>query len=289
MIRAHVHRLGLLGGLLLATACTPAPNILPTNDLNRPTDITFMCLGAYGDGTDSGPLEVTGQPMRICHPPAVNGDHQDQPIPKVSNRTFAFVPNSASGDLTVIDADNWKLVDLNKSTAGFGRVPLGSLPEQISSSTDGCRLVSANRGSCDLTLVDPSTLLAPTLAAQYNSPTVTVTEPPGHGLQNVRPLRGDGTFLRAAPYEAVFLPRNIAGPERRRQPVLPDHVLARAGHVPVVRPDRAHRFPDRQDHHLEEGGEDEGARPERCDETDRGHRSRGRRDVTRLSRRVQGR
>jgi len=215
MIRAHVHRLGLLGGLLLATACTPAPNILPTNDLNRPTDITFMCLGAYGDGTDSGPLEVTGQPMWICHPPAMNGDHQDQPIPKVSNRTFAFVPNSASGDLTVIDADNWKLVDLNKSTAGFGRVPLGSLPEQISSSTDGCRLVSANRGSCDLTLVDPSTLLAPTLAAQYNSPTVTVTVPPGNGLQRITPHwpngTPDGISVGSAPYEAVFLPRNITG------------------------------------------------------------------------------
>ena len=219
MMSTHLRRLLLGLGLALGTACTPAPNILPTNDLNRPTDITFMCLGAYGQpGTDAngapievGPNEVTGQPMRICHPPAVNGDHQDQPIPTVHNRTFAFVPNSASGDLTVIDADNWKLVDLNKSTAGFGRVPLGSLPEQISSSTDGCRLMSANRGSCDLTLVDPSTLLAPTLAAQYNSPTVTVAEPPGHGLQDVRPLRGDGTFLRAAPYEAVFLPRNIAG------------------------------------------------------------------------------
>ena len=43
MTRAHFHRLGLLS-LALAAACTPAPNILPTNDLNRPTDIAFMCL-----------------------------------------------------------------------------------------------------------------------------------------------------------------------------------------------------------------------------------------------------
>jgi len=146
MMSTHLRRLLLGLGLALGTACTPAPNILPTNDLNRPTDITFMCLGAYGQpGTDAngapievGPNEVTGQPMRICHPPAVNGDHQDQPIPTVHNRTFAFVPNSASGDLTVIDADNWKLVDLNKSTAGFGRVPLGSR-EHFST---GSRLIS---------------------------------------------------------------------------------------------------------------------------------------------------
>jgi hypothetical protein len=219
MTRAHhVLRLGLLG-VALAAACTPAPNILPTNDLNRPTDIAFMCLGAYGqDGMDENgapaevsPYEVTGQPMRTCHPPAVNGDHQSQPVPSIHNRAFAFVANSASGDLSVIDADNWKIVDLNKSTGGYGRVPLGGLPEQISASTDGCRLVSSNRGSCDLTLVDPSTLLAPTLATQYNSPTVTVSEPPGNGLQRIVPHWPGGAPVASAPYETVFLPRDIHG------------------------------------------------------------------------------
>ena len=126
----------------------------------------------------------------------------------IHNRTFAFVPNSASGDLSVIDADTWKLVDMDKSTSGYGRVPLGTLPEQISSTTDGCRLVTANRGSCDLTLVDPSALLASTFAAQYNSATVDVSIPSGNGLQRITPRRGDGTSLQAAPYEAVFLPRN---------------------------------------------------------------------------------
>ena len=126
------------------------------------------------------------------------------------NRTFAFVPNSASGDLSVIDADTWKLVDMDKSTSGYGRVPLGALPEQISSTTDGCRLVTANRGSCDLTMVDPSALLASTFAAQYN--TVDVSIPSGNGLQRIRP-RFKGTELNLAPYEAVFLPRNTAGLE----------------------------------------------------------------------------
>ena len=95
------------------------------------------------------------------------------------------MPNSASGDLSVIDADTWKIVDMDKSTGGYGRVPLGTLPEQISSTTDGCRLVTANRGSCDLTMVDPSALLASTFAAQYN--TVDVSVPSGNGLQRITP------------------------------------------------------------------------------------------------------
>ena len=133
----------------------------------------------------------------------------------MQNRTFAFMPNSASGDLSVIDADSWKIVDLDRATGGYGRVPLGALPEQISATTDGCRLVSANRGSCDLSLVDPSTLLAPVFAAQYDNAGagVLVNVPdPRTASQTIVPLQGDGsgTPLGAAPYEAVFLPQDIS-------------------------------------------------------------------------------
>jgi len=212
-------RIGLLS-FVMAASCTPAPNILPTNDLNRPTDIAFVCLGAFGtpgtdaDGgpTETGPFTVTGRSMKACHRPPID-DNRDptQTAASIHNRTYAFVPNSASGDLSVVDADTWRLVDMDKSTSGFGRVPIGSLPEQISATTDGCRLVTANRGSCDLTLINPSALLASTFASQYNSATVDVAIPSGNGLQRITPRLGDGTLLRAAPYEAVFLPRKTAG------------------------------------------------------------------------------
>ena len=184
MNRLSCGRLALVG-LGLTLACSPAPNILPSNDLNRPTDLAFMCLGAFGtDGTDAdgnpietAPFQVSGRPMRACHLPPVPGT-KETPLPaSIHNRTYAFVPNSASGDLTVVDADKWKIVDLNKATGGYGRVPLGALPEQISASSDGCRLMSANRGSCDLTLVDPSTLLAGVFNAEYGG----VTIPSGNG------------------------------------------------------------------------------------------------------------
>ncbi len=185
-----------------ALACSATPNILPTNDFNRPMDVAFMCLGGFDPG--GGALQVSGRPMRHCHRRRVAGRGAD-PKPSATTRTFAFMPNGASGDLSVIDADKWKIVDLSQNSSGYGRVPLGALPEQISASDDGCRLVSANRGSCDMTVVDPSALLAPVFKEYGDVPGI---DP--RGIQRRRAIRGDGTELAVAPYEVVFLPTDTA-------------------------------------------------------------------------------
>jgi hypothetical protein len=216
--------------LVLVTAglaCGPAPNLLPVNDLNRPTDVAFMCFGAFPAGTGidggvpdggAGPLTVSGRPMRACHPQG-----QYDPGATTTTRTFAFLPNSAAGTLSAVDADHWKLVDLDPDTGGYGTAPLGQLPEQISVSDDGCRLISANRGSCDLTLVDPSVLVAPTFSTE-NGGNVVPPSPRTASL-TIRPIKGDGTLLTSSPYEAVFLPQDttslVVEPTSSTLPILP--------------------------------------------------------------------
>jgi hypothetical protein len=220
-------RAGLVAIVTAAAACGPAPNLLPVNDLNRPTDVAFMCFGAFpaGSGTDAGvpdggatTLQISGRPMQACHP-----QNSYDPGATTTTRTFAFMPNSAAGTLSAVDADHWKLIDLNLDTGGFGTAPLGQLPSQISTSDDGCRLISANRGSCDLTLVDPSVLVAPTFDRE-NGNTVTVPSPRTASV-TFRPIKGDGTPLLASPYEAVFLPQDTAGlltaPTTDSLPILP--------------------------------------------------------------------
>jgi hypothetical protein len=145
-------RFGLIAIATVAASCGPATNLLPVNSFNRPTDVAFMCFGAFPQGTadggapdaaaGSGALQVSGRPMQACHP---QGEYD--PGATTQTRTFAFLPNSASGTLSAVDADHWKLVDLNPDTAGYGTAPLGQLPQQISASDDGCQLISANRGS----------------------------------------------------------------------------------------------------------------------------------------------
>ncbi|HVV52366.1 MAG TPA: hypothetical protein VHO06_22055, partial [Polyangia bacterium] len=241
-------RLGLpVAAAVLAAglSCGPAPNLLPINDLDRPTDVAFMCFGAFpepaagadGGGPDAGAasaLEVTGRPMRACHPPG-----QYDPGATTTTRTFAFMPNSAAGTLSAVDADHWKLVDLNPDTGGYGTAPLGQDPEQISVSDDGCRIISANRGSCDLTLVDPSILVAPMLNAENGGRVDLASRPLRTYAQTFRPIKGDGTALIAAPYEAVFLPQDtsslLTAPTSTSLPLLPSQ-NALCGDTPAVDP-----------------------------------------------------
>ena len=219
-------RVGLIAVVVASVSCGPPANLLPVNDLNRPTDVVFMCFGAFGaggadGGVDAGAgaeLHVSGRPMQACHP---TGEYD--PGATTTTRTFAFMPNSAAGTLSAVDADHWKLVDLNLQTGGYGTAPLGQDPEQISASDDGCRLISANRASCDLTLVDPSVLVAQTLSSE-NGNNVDVPSPRAYG-QTFRPIKKDGTTLIAPPYEAVFLPQNtnglLASPPTLNLPLLP--------------------------------------------------------------------
>jgi hypothetical protein len=191
--------------VLALSACTSTPPILPQRDFDRPTDVTFVCLGALPDGVPpnaDGPAPrpvLTGRPMRWCH---ARNAPQDQAVDE-QHRTFAFLPNSNSGELSVIDADNWKLVDLDPQIAGFNQAPLGVLPEQIASSDDGCRVVTVNHGSCDLSLVDPAALLAQTLHASY--PDIEPTT--GNQIfRQIRPRTASGRVLPVRAGELAFVP-----------------------------------------------------------------------------------
>jgi hypothetical protein len=198
----------------IVAACTTQPVLLPSRDFDRPTDVTFVCLGTHdsassmsdggADASDAasadpgtGPI-VSGQPMRVCHP------RGKIDVASPNNRTFAFLPNSSSGELSVVDADNWKLVNLDPANPGYNRLPLGILPSQIAASDDGCRLVTANHGSCDLSVVDPAALLAPTLATDH--PGLTTGSASSQSAQRVFPRTKSGKKLNVFAGEIAFLP-----------------------------------------------------------------------------------
>ena len=107
--------------------------------------------------------------MAWCHDPDMADPRVD-----LNNRaqgTFGLATNTARGELAAIDFDLAEyrvspLLDLDPRNPGYNQLPVGSLPEVISISDDSCRAVTANRGSCDLSLVDMSRLMAPQFPVQ---------------------------------------------------------------------------------------------------------------------------
>ena len=183
---------GLLGG------CSATPTVIPAHNLDRPGDMGFVCL-AIDPNDPNTPL--TGRPMRECQPPGAKAP-EIQPAGASSRQrgTFAFVTNTARGEMAVVDLDKGRLVDLDPGVFGFNMVPVGAMPESVSASADGCWVASANRDSCDLGRVDPSRLLASLLfgkaepATGIGSPVATVT-----------PKTESGRPLNSSPKEIQFL------------------------------------------------------------------------------------
>jgi hypothetical protein len=205
--------LTLVAGLL--PACGPDPIITPVRNLERPSDMDFVCMSA---ADETSPSRLTGaQPMPVCKDPA-----RPDPAPGSIRGirilgTFGLVTNSARSEVGAIDLEFQRLVDLDPGIPGFNQIPVGALPESISTSDDGCRAVTANRGSCDLSFINTSRALAPvmkgTVHADDTAPIVTTFR--------IKTGRGE---LRAAPYEIAFLPTLSAEQAYPTEPLsgLPD-------------------------------------------------------------------
>jgi hypothetical protein len=192
-----------LGSLLvLAAACSSTPTVIPTKNLDRPVDMTFVCMETAPSDTD-GTTVLSGQAMDKCHPRGA----VDSVITSSGLRTlgtFAFIANAGRGELAVVDMDHGRLLDLTPRAPGYGMLPVGGDPEALASSQDGCWVATANRTSCNFTLVDPSRLLAATFTT--NSSQAVPATGTGDSARRLAVLTGSGRVLHASTGEIAFLP-----------------------------------------------------------------------------------
>src|SRR5204863_7912276 len=103
--------------------------------------------------------------------------------------------------------------------------------EVIDASQDGCRVVTANRGSCDLTVIDPAALMTPSLVGQ-----MAATNP----TRTFMVRTAAGTPLPVAPGEIAFVPQqtNVAGDGRGPASLCaPEGTLAAPVGAPAATPD----------------------------------------------------
>jgi hypothetical protein len=190
---------------LLVAGCSAAPTVIPSKNLERPSAMAFACLGMVTVTSPSGDSStvLSGLPMENCH----NRTGAD-PVVNFSGQrnlgTFAFVANSSRNEMAVADMDRGRLLDLSPGAAGYGMLPVGGNPEALASSQDGCWVATANRSSCDLTLVDPSRLLVSPFStgASQAQPATGL----GDAAHRLVVQTGSGQPLYTATGEVAFLP-----------------------------------------------------------------------------------
>jgi hypothetical protein len=199
----------LLTLALALVGCGKEPTVVPVRNLERPADMGFVCMRQVK--TAEG-LRLTGRPMTDCHP-HLDGTITPQPPNETINLgitprqfgTFGLVTQTARGEVGVVDMDAGRLVDLDPTQPGYNMLPVGKFPEVMAASQDGCLVATANRGSCDLAIVDPQLLLA----QAFGPGTVAATDMGGHKpiVTRVVPTTASGTKLQVAPQEIAFLPQ----------------------------------------------------------------------------------
>lgn len=183
--------------------------------------MSFVCLAPQQEGVT--PPVLSARPMSLCHQPfGLTGEPVPDPAfdPKLPRfkATFGLIANSGRGDIAAVDLQRSRLVDLDVANAGYGTLPVGQLPEVIRTTADGCQAVTLNYGSCDLTMVDTTRLLA----SQIDNGTpasATPTDPaaPDAGVQNpahdlnrrIVVTRGSGAPLGVRAGELSFLPQPL--------------------------------------------------------------------------------
>jgi hypothetical protein len=210
MMRASLGLPLLLGAV---AACSQPTVQTPTRNLDRPTDIAQVCMAVDDGGTGEVPVDNS----RCGH-----GADADAGLP-ISATLYSFVTNTTRGEVALVQIKpdgTHGIVDLDPTHPGYGFIPVGRIPERISKTTDGCRLATANAGTCDLSLIET------TLAVSASASTSVVTDAgvsvPQSLVTTVEPSTELGR-LGARPREVALLPG--AGPNGVCDVTRTDHAV----------------------------------------------------------------
>ncbi|HXU70175.1 MAG TPA: hypothetical protein VN947_12650 [Polyangia bacterium] len=175
------------------TACNQQTIQTPTRSFDRPSDVALTCVQYFendiSEATPHGTYNV--RPLSDCE--TVRANELAIPvsyplpinfIPPLGPGNFvpflvALVPQSARGELALVDTEQNKLIDLDPYTPDYGFVPVGKLPEHIRASSDGCVAVTSNTDSCNLSRVDVSTVLHAALLSLFPEQTANTIDAKG--------------------------------------------------------------------------------------------------------------
>ena len=156
---------------LVLVSCSDDPLQVVVRNLDGPSDIAFACIGDLRL-SETGETVRSGQPLSSCSSRALGEvpEGQENLIPP---DVFAFVLQSTRGTVAVVDTAVGTIADADPFAPGRNAIPIGTLPVGLIEDRSGCFAVSANAGSCDLSVLDVQSAVDPAIATQVTRVTIT--------------------------------------------------------------------------------------------------------------------
>ncbi|NVB78597.1 MAG: hypothetical protein HOV81_09405 [Kofleriaceae bacterium] len=208
--------LASFGTLLSCTDTTTNP--VEQLNLDRPVDVAFACWGGLRI-TAEDRVTASAQPIQSCNirsqakaestdPDPRPAGQEDRPMQPVGNAFwYGLILQSEPGTVAVAKWDTKPsssfgggdviVMDADRLTPGKNSISVGEDPVAIATDKVGCFAMTANAGSCDLSVIDINTVV---LNAE-NTP-----DAPDPTVQRIDVKDGSGRLIRAKPAAMMFEP-----------------------------------------------------------------------------------
>lgn len=191
--------LGMLALVLLASllGCRQDDRIVvPNRVLDRPLDVVLGCVRRTDDG------RVEAMSLNQCggdtNPTSTRCDEVE------ANQLVGFIANSERNEVAMFrQCDINGLVDLDREAPGYNFVPVGQLPTAITATERACRVITANAGSCDLSVIDGRQLAAYAVELEPESA-------PSSLVSTIVPRTSTGEPLGARPGHVIAAPSRLS-------------------------------------------------------------------------------
>jgi len=196
---------GLVLSLAAGGCSRRQSSTIPNRVLDRPLDVVLACVRDEGDALRPVSLEQ-------C-----SADNSESVCSDV--RLLGFVSNSERNDIGLFSRCAGAVIDMDATAPGPQLISAGEVPSSMTITTGahaGCFAVSANVGSCDLSVLDVTGL------ASYAFEEPPEDEPSAYVSQIV-PRRADGTPLGARPGQVIAVPPELSSAEAGGAGCDPEH------------------------------------------------------------------
>jgi hypothetical protein len=188
-----------LGAAVALLGCGRDNRVLvPNRVLDRPLDAVLACV------RDSGTRIEVLSLNQCAGPKPTSCTTTDSSTPQL----IGFVTNSERNELAMFRRCDGQagLVDMDPSAPGYNLLPAGILPSALTITSDSCRVVSANAGSCDFTMLDVTGLGAYAIDTVLTGEEPPELPPPSSLVSTLVPRRSDGQPLASSPGQILAVP-----------------------------------------------------------------------------------